>query len=110
MSWFERWPIPRPPNVYAEVLLSASLNATLFGDRFLTEITKLKMRSLDFPSGARGKELSCARDLRDAGSILGSGRYASGGHGNPLQYFSLENTMDRGAWWATVNGVSKSRT
>ena len=33
-----------------------------------------------------------------------------GGHGNPLQYSCLENPMDRGAWWATVHGVSKSRT
>ena len=34
----------------------------------------------------------------------------AGGHGNPLQYSCLENSMDRGAWWATVHGVAKSRT
>jgi len=33
-----------------------------------------------------------------------------GGNGNPLQYSGLENSMDRGAWWATVHEVSKSRT
>ena len=33
-----------------------------------------------------------------------------GGHGNPLQYYCLENPMDRGAWWATVHGVAKSQT
>ena len=33
-----------------------------------------------------------------------------GGNGNPLQYSSLENPMDRGAWWATVYGVAKSQT
>ena len=33
-----------------------------------------------------------------------------GGHGNPLQYSCLENPMDRGAWWATVHGVTESQT
>ena len=37
-------------------------------------------------------------------------RSPGGGHGNPLQYSCLENPMDRGAWWATVHGVTKSRT
>ena len=49
-------------------------------------------------------------DVRDAGSILGSGRSPGGGHGNPLQYSCLENPVDRGAWRATVYRVSKSRT
>ena len=44
------------------------------------------------------------------GSIPGLGRSLEGGHGNPLQYSCLENPMDRGAWWATVHGVAKSRT
>ena len=51
-----------------------------------------------------------AGDIRDVGLISGSGRYPGGGHGNPLQYSCLENPMDRGAWWATVRGVTKSRT
>ena len=51
-----------------------------------------------------------AGDARDMGSIPGSGRSAGGGNGNPLQYFCLENPMDRGAWWATVHGVAKSWT
>ena len=38
-------------------------------------------------------------DIRDAGSIPGSGRSPGGGNSNPLQYSSLENPMDRGAWW-----------
>ena len=50
-----------------------------------------------------------AGDIRDAGSIPGSGRSLGEGHGNPLQYSCLENRMDRGAWWATVHKVSKSR-
>ena len=51
-----------------------------------------------------------AGDIRDEGSIPGSGRSPGGGRGNPLQYSCLENPMDRGAWWATVHGVAKSRT
>ena len=43
-----------------------------------------------------------AGDLRDAGSIPGSGRSPGGGHDNPLQYSCLENPMDREAWWAMV--------
>ena len=44
----------------------------------------------------------------DMGLIPGSGRSPGEGHGNPLQYSCLENPMDRGAWWATVRGVTKS--
>ena len=44
----------------------------------------------------------------DAGSIPGSGRSPGGGNGNPLQCSCLENSMDRGAWQATVHGVPKS--
>ena len=46
-----------------------------------------------------------AGDIRDADSIPGWGRSPGGGHGNPLQYFCLENPMDREAWQATVHGV-----
>ena len=51
-----------------------------------------------------------AGDIRDLGSIPGSGRSSGGGHSNPLQYSHLENPMDRGAWWTTVHRVVKSRT
>ena len=51
-----------------------------------------------------------AGDIRDAGSIPGLGRSPGEGHGNPLQYSYLENAMDRGVWWATVQGVAKSQT
>ena len=46
----------------------------------------------------------------DLGSIPGLGRSPGEGNGNPLQYSCLENPMDRGAWWAIVHGVAKSRT
>ena len=51
-----------------------------------------------------------AGDVRDMGSIPGSGRSLGGGHGNQLQYSCLENPMDRGAWWATVHRVAKNQT
>ena len=51
-----------------------------------------------------------AGDAKDAGSIPGWGRSPRGGHGNPLQYFCLENPVDRGAWRAPVHGVAKSLT
>ena len=55
-----------------------------------------------------GKESTC--DAGDAGLIPRSGRPPGEGHGNPLQYSCLENSMDRGGWRATVHGVSKSQT
>ena len=59
--------------------------------------------------GASGKEPACqCRRRRDAGSIPELGRSPGGGHGYPLQYSCLENPMDRGAWWATVHGVTES--
>ena len=65
---------------------------------------------LGFPGCASGKEHTCKyRRQRDMGSTLGSGR-SGGGHDNPFQYSCLENPMDRGAWWATVHRVAKSRT
>ena len=48
--------------------------------------------------------------IRGVGLIPGLGRSLGGGHGNPLQYSCLENSMDRGAWRATVHGVAKSQT
>ena len=48
-----------------------------------------------------------AEDARDTGSIPGLGRSLREGNDNPLQYTCLENFMDRGAWWATVQGVTK---
>ena len=50
------------------------------------------------------------QEARDAGSIPGSGRYPGVENGNPLPYFCLENSMDRGAWQATVHGFAKSQT
>ena len=61
-----------------------------------------------FPGGSDGKESAC--NVGDPGSISGLGRSPGEGNGNLLQYCCLENSMDRGIWWATVHGVTKSRT
>ena len=63
---------------------------------------------LGFPGGSEGSASAC--DTEGPGSIPGLGRPPGEGNGNPLQYSCLENPMDRGAWWATVHGVAKSRT
>ena len=51
-----------------------------------------------------------AGDIRDTGLIPGSGKSPGGEHGNPLQYSCLENPIEKGAWQATVHGVTKSLT
>ena len=63
---------------------------------------------MGFPDGLDGK--ASAWNAGDPGLIPGLGRYPGEGNGNPLQYSCLENSMDGGAWWATVHGVSKSQT
>ena len=69
-----------------------------------------KKHILGLPRWLSGKETTCkAAATGDAVSIPGSGRSPGEGNGYPLQY-CLENPMDRGAWWATVHGVTKSRT
>ena len=62
----------------------------------------------DFPGGSDGKE--SVYNAGDPGSIPGLGRSPGEGNGNPLQYYCLENPMDRGAWKPTVHGVAKSQT
>ena len=61
-----------------------------------------------FPGSAVVKNLPV--NAGDTGSILGMGRSPEGGSRNPLQYSCLENCMDRGVWWDTVHGVTKSWT
>ena len=61
-----------------------------------------------FPGGSDSKESAC--NMGDLGSIPGSGRSPGEGHGNLLQYSCLENPMNGGEWWATVQGVARSQT
>ena len=59
-----------------------------------------------YPDGSDSRESAC--NAGDLGSVLGLGRSHGEANGNPLQLFLLENSMDRGAWWATVHGVARS--
>ena len=63
---------------------------------------------MGFPGASDGKESAC--NTGDLGLIPGLGRSPGEGTGNPLQCSCLENPMDRGAWRATLHGVSKSQT
>ena len=65
---------------------------------------RLDSSSLNFPGCSDDKESAC--NVGDLGSIPGLGRFP-GGNGNPLQYSCLEDSVDRGAWQATVHGVSR---
>ena len=71
-------------------------------------IWALVPRTNECPGGSDGKESAC--NTGNSVSIPVSGRYPGGRHSNPLQYFCMENPMDRGVWWATVHGVEKSWT
>ena len=75
-----------------------------------SEILKIMLYQslIHFPGSSNGKE--SAWDVGDLGSIPVLGRSPGGGHVNPLQCSCLDNPMDRGAWWATVQGVAESDT
>ena len=66
------------------------------------------MFGVDFPGGSEGK--ASVYNPGDPDLIPGLGRSPGERNGNPLQYYCLENPMDRGAWQATVHGVAKSQT
>ena len=63
----------------------------------IVKLNKIKLKKKEFACNARGLSL-----------IPASGRSPGEGNGYPLHYSSLENSMDRGAWWAMVHGVAKS--
>ena len=68
-----------------------------------------KERKAGFPGGASGKEPTCqCQRCERCRFDPWVGKIPGEGHGNPLQYSWLENPMDRGAWWATVHGVTKT--
>ena len=69
---------------------------------------KCDMSIQGFPGGLSSKE--SAYNVGDSGLIPGQGKSPGGGNSNPLQYSCLGNSLDRGAWRATVRGVTKSRT
>ena len=87
-----------------------SVNVILFENKIFIDAINLRCghNGLGFPGGSDGKEST--HNAGDLGLISGSGRSLGEGNGNPLQYSCLENPTDRRACWATVHGVTKSRT
>ena len=78
-------------------------------DYILIKCTHFRLSQWEgFPGGSDGKESTCIAG--DLSPIPGSGRSHGEGNGNLFQYSYLENPMDRGTWWATVHGVTKSWT
>ena len=92
--------------VHSFVWLSSSANSIYWRDCplpfFTTRASQVAIVVKNLPGSAG--------DVWDVGLLSGSGRSPREGHGNPLQYSCLENPMDRGAWWATVHGATKSQT
>ena len=70
------------------------------------DLTRILM--IGFSGGSDGKESACSEG--NLGSFPGLGRSPGGGTGDRLQYSGLENPAHRGAWWATVHGVTQSQT
>ena len=68
---------------------------------------RAQLMLMGFSGGSDGKE--SALNVRDLGSIPGSGRFPGEGNGKPLQYSCLSNPMDRGVWWAIDHGIPKSQ-
>ena len=82
----------------------------IFGNTTQTPTIYHKKHEIEksgFLGSSNGKESAC--NAGDLGSTPGSGR-SPGGHSNPLQYSSLENSTDKGAWWSPVHRVAKSWT
>ena len=62
---------------------------------------------MGLPRWISSKEFTC--NIGDTGWTAGCGRFPGEGHGNPLQYYCLENSMGRAAWQATIHGVANSQ-
>ena len=90
--------------MYYLVLYRKSLSTPALGQGFSWS----RCIPLGFPDGSGGKESAC--NAGDPGLIPGLGRFPGEGNGYPRQYSCLENSMDRGAWQATVHGVAKTWT
>ena len=106
-------PFPSPGNLLNPEIQCVS--PALAGEFFTTEplgkpiiLNIRRIKNTGFLNGSAGKESAC--NAGDAGLIPGSGRSPGEGCGNPFQYSCLENSMDRGHWWAIVHMVTKSWT
>ena len=84
------------------------LPASLCSRIYYAMLSFAYVSAMGFPDGSVGKE--SGSNVGDPGSIPGLVRSSGEGNDQPLQYSSLENPVDRGAWQATVHGVTKSQT
>ena len=96
------WRIPVDRGTWCAIVHGVAKSQTRLSDAAHTGAC------LGLPWWLRGKESTCSAG--DADSICGSGRFPGEGNGNPPRYSFLENSMDRGAWQATVHAVAKSWT
>ena len=113
--WILEWvSIPSPgdlphPGIKpgSSALQADSLSAELPGKLPVISYFPSKFR-VGLPNGSAGKESTCkAGHTGDVDLIPRLGRFPRVGNGNQLQYSCLKNSMDRGAWWATVHGVAE---
>ena len=94
-------------NLYSHTAQESSLFLhTLFTLLFVDSLMVTILTSGGFPGGSDGKESAC--NPGDPGFDPWWGRYSGEGNGYLLQYSCLENSMDRGAWWTIVHGVTES--
>ena len=119
-------PRPSPPTLYLDREVSSILMSTITLYKVTTSkwvswigvpllratsffsnysFDKLHLNSCGFPGGSVSKQSAC--NAGDLGLIPGLGRSPGEGNGNPLQYSCMENSMDRGTWWAAVHGGHK---
>ena len=96
----------RDQRLYGQILLSSHTNTWAITniDKWYGESAQYSV-NLGFPGSSVGKESIC--NAGDPGLIPGWGRSPGKRNGNPLQYSCLENSMDRGAWWATHMGSQR---
>ena len=91
--------------------LTAFPKRTTCSYSFVTGLLKTSLNRQGFPDGSDCKESGCiSGGTGDVGLIPGSGRFPGEEHGYPPQYSCLQNSMDRGDWWATVHGVTQTWT
>ena len=98
---------------HTSVLQETTFNFSTLGTSWMSlynviPIWLLYLSTFSFPGGSDSKESAC--NAGDLGLIPGLGRSLGEGNSYPLQYSCLENSMDRGAWQATVHGVAKNWT
>ena len=101
--------IPEPGNV--GTVLSKGAGNVSHCHSWITSLSKHFLKANCYTSFLMAQQVkNLPANAGDVGSIPGLGRYPGEGNGNPLQYSSLDNPMDRGAWQATVMGSQKSWT